>query len=69
MKPKAWFEYTDEPNAYFCVVDKNKKELTLGQGTIMPFVYKKIKLEDFLIEHVAHFTPEKQIDIQNYVNA
>ena len=69
LKPKVWFEFDSTPNSYFCVVDKNKKQVTLGQGTIMPYVYQKINLEEFLIEHVAHFTKEKQIDIEKYVNS
>lgn len=69
MKPKAYFEYEDSPNCHFCVIDKSKKEVTVGEGTIMPFVTRRVKFEDFLIESIPQFSKEKQIDIEKYVNS
>ncbi len=69
MKPRGYFEYDSTPNCHFLIIDKNKKEVTIGEGSVAPFVTKKIKLEDFLPEEFVQFSPDKIIDMKNYVNS
>lgn len=66
---KIFISYTSEPNMYFCNINKTKKEVTLGEGTVMPFKSKVIKLENFIVEELIHFSENNKIQMRRYVDA
>lgn len=69
MNFKIWREFTEHPYQYFCVINKDSRNIVIGEGSIMPFTTKKIKLEEFLVEHVAHFSEENRVSMEKYAKA
>lgn len=68
MDYRVYREFTEHPYQYFCVINKDSKNIIIGEGSVLPFTTKKLKLEEFNLNDVSHFSEENRQSMEKYVN-